>query len=167
MWHLTFEKDLLILMYLRKFMNWVIYFYISIRSLFKAIVLEKLSSVYLLWIFLLSVSLTADTKHFNSGHQMCRDFSLTPNGSLWHHLDFLQFNSILTLYTWRVSDPIDIRTRSHKTAPTHFRCHLQVVGPQVPCNFFLIWWQIGAPPPPQFWLICSRNSRKHLCLPLY
>lgn len=68
----------------------------------------------------------------------------TASKSLWHKMRILKFNSIMTLsgHTIRVHR---LRAQSHETT-AHFRCQLQVGGPQA-----TNWWLPG-PQPPLIWL---------------
>ena len=85
-------------------------------------------------------SYVSPLEHFTSdiSTKCMGDFPPPSLSLMW--LDILQFNSVMTLTTWRQHQIPQVK--SHKPAP-HFRCQSQVLDPWVTHNFCPTWLQIG------------------------
>lgn len=79
-------------------------------------------------LYLLHVSFTTHTEHFASdtfGHQMC---SFPPNLAVLYDISWVSYN-LTKFWHYLPGDSVwshRLRAQSHKTAPTPFRCQLQV-----------------------------------------
>ena len=93
----------------------------------------------------LSVSFMTHSEHFTSDTTVTQGMWVfpTPRGSPRHQLSILQFNSSLTLSSWRQGEIPQVKSIiPQDRAPSYLRCKLQVVGPQITHNLRLTCLQV-------------------------